>query len=119
MSVCGAAWLASLTCSGSRCCLPITAVTASAQARRFWRELPPLVVEQPVRLSGLARPLAGRRRLARMRSSGATSWPMRIAVTVVAVVAVAAIVLGLDAQTMQHKLTAAQQRDAAIAMVVG
>lgn len=90
--------------------------TLRAAART--RQLPPLVAEQPVRLSRLARPLAGRRRLARMRS-GATSWPMRIAVTVVAVVAVAAIVLGLDAQTMQHKLTAAQQRDAAIAMVVG
>jgi anti-sigma-K factor RskA len=91
--------------------------TLRAAARM--RQLPPLVAEQPVGLSGLARPLAGRSWLARMRASGATSWPVRIAATVVVVVAVAAIVLGLEAQTMQHKLTAAQQRDAAIAMVVG
>jgi anti-sigma-K factor RskA len=89
------------------------------QAAARMRQLPPPLAEEPGHLSGLARPLAGRSWLARMRSSGATSWPMRIAATVVAVVAVAAIVLGLDAQTMQRKLTAAQQRDAAIAMVVG
>jgi anti-sigma-K factor RskA len=92
---------------------------STLQAAARMRQLPPLVAEQPVRLSGLARPLAGRSGLARMRSSGATPWPMRIAAMAVAVVAVAAIVLGLDAQTMQRKLTAAQQRDAAIAMVLG
>ena len=59
-----------------------------------WVRFPDFAVEvlELVRAdAGLARPLAGRRRLARMRSSGATSWPMRIAVTVVAVVAVAIV----------------------------
>jgi anti-sigma-K factor RskA len=90
------------------------------QAAARMRQLPPLVTEQPARLGGrLARPLAGWSWLAGLRASGAPSWPVRIAATVAAVLAVAAIALGLDAQTMQRTLSAVQQRETAIAAVLG
>ena len=84
------------------------------------RQLPPLVTEQPASFGRrLARPLARRTKLARLRAPGAASWPMRIAATVAVVLAVAAIVLGLDARSMQRTLTAAQQRESDIAAVLG
>ena len=90
------------------------------QAAARMRQLPPLVPEQPARLSErLTRFPGGWRWLARLRASGAPSWPVRIAATAAAVLAVAAIVLGLDAHTMQRTLTAAQKRENAIATVVG
>ena len=57
--------------------------------------------------------------LARLRASGTPSWPVRIAAAAAAVLAAAAIVLGLDAHTMQRTLTAAQERETAIATVLG
>jgi anti-sigma factor RsiW len=83
------------------------------------RQLPPLVAEDPVQLSRrLARPLTGPGRLARLRGSGPTSWPLRIAASAAAVLAVAAIALGVHARTMQRTLTAAQRQDSAIAAVL-
>ncbi|MGO8958131.1 MAG: anti-sigma factor domain-containing protein [Streptosporangiaceae bacterium] len=89
------------------------------QAAARIRQLPPLVTEPPARLGRRpARPSAGTGWLARVRASGATSWPMRIAVTTAAVLAVAAVVLGINARTMRHTLTVSQERDAAIASVL-
>lgn len=84
------------------------------------RQLPPLLPQRPSRRSRrLTRPLAGRSALSTLRASGRGSWPIRIAATIAAVLAVAAILLGLDANSMRHTLTVAQQREAEIATVLG
>ncbi len=85
------------------------------QAATRTRQLPPLVPE-PARRS---RRLTARRGLARLGAAGLRSWPMRVAVTAIAALTVAAVVLGLSMATMQRTLTAAQQRDTAIASVIG
>ncbi len=90
------------------------------QAAARMRQLPPLVAEHPDYPSRrLAQPLAGSGWLTRLRAASTTSWPMRVAATAAAVLAVAAIVLGLDARTMQRTLTAAQRQETAIASVLG
>jgi anti-sigma-K factor RskA len=90
------------------------------QAAARMRQLPPLVAERRSRPRWrLVQLLAGSGWLARLRAAGATSWPMRVSAAAAAVLAVAAIVLGLDASTMQRTLTAAQRQETAIANVVG
>ncbi len=86
------------------------------QAATRTRQLPPLVPEPARRSRRLTRPLTARRGLARL---GPRSWPMRVAVMAIAALTVAAVVLGVSTATMQHTLTAAQQRDTAIASVLG
>ncbi len=92
-------------------------LTLKAAARM--RQLPPLLPQGPSRRGRLTRPPAGRSALSRLRASGTGSWPIRIAATVAAALAVAAILLGLDARSMRHTLTVAQQREAEIATVLG
>ncbi len=90
------------------------------QAAARIRQLPPLVpAGQPDSLTGLARRLAGlTSRRAGMAGAG-RSWQLRMAAAAVVVLALAAVVLGLHAQSMQSRLTAAQRRDSAIAAVLG
>jgi anti-sigma-K factor RskA len=102
--------------------------TLAAAARI--RQLPPLVPgEQAPRLGGwrLAywrRPasagrLASARRLARPTGGGARPWLSRVAIAVAGALAATAIVFGLHMSAMQDRLTAAEQRDNAIAAVLG
>ena len=88
------------------------------QAAARIRQQPPLVAGQS-RL-----PLAGRRWqpsrwLARSAGVGARWWLARAALTAAVALAVTATVFGLHLSSMQGKLNAAEQRDAAIATVLG
>ncbi len=101
--------------------------TLAAAARI--RQLPPLVPsEQAQRLGGwrLAsgrRPPSARllsaRRLVRPPSAGTRPWLSRAAVAVAGALAATAIVFGVHMSAMQDRLTAAEQRDNAIAAVIG
>jgi anti-sigma-K factor RskA len=87
------------------------------------RQLPPLVPAEPSpraaswRRAG-SRPLAGLRWLA---AGGAAprSWLPRLIAAAATAVAVIAIVLGVHLSAMQARLTALEQRDSAIAAVLG
>jgi len=89
------------------------------QAAQRIRQLPPLVDRQE------ARPLAGNRwvvswqRLVRPVRLGARPWMVRMAVVAAVVLALTATVFGLNMGSMQNRLTAAEQHDAAIAAILG
>ena len=78
------------------------------------RQQPPVVVSQK-------RPfLAGRRwHVSRPAGAGARPWLARVALTAAVVLAITASVFGLHLSSMQGRLGAAEQRDAAIATVLG
>jgi len=85
------------------------------RAAAMIRQQPPLVVSQK-------RPfLAGRRwwHVSRPAGAGARPWLARVALTAAVVLAVTAGVFGLHLSSMQGRLSAAEQRDAAIATVLG
>ena len=79
------------------------------------RQQPPLVVSQKRQF------LAGSRWWHGSRSAraGARPWLARVALTAAVVLAVTATVFGLHLSSMQGRLSAADQRDAAIAKVLG
>jgi anti-sigma-K factor RskA len=81
------------------------------------RQLPPLVAEQqPAGLAGRVARWTGRSRLI---GAVRLPWLARTAVAAAAVFAVAVIALGLHLASMQDRLSAVQQRDHAIAAVLG
>jgi Anti-sigma-K factor rskA len=89
------------------------------QAAARIRQLPPLVDgQQRLRLQGQRRAVS-LRRLVRPFQFSARPWLARIAVLAAVVLAVTATVFGLSMSSMQNRLTAAQQRDAAIAAILG
>ena len=79
------------------------------------RQQPPLVVTQKRQF------LAGRRwwHASRPAGAGGRPWLARVALTAAVVLAVTATVFGLHLSSMQGRLSAAEQRDAAIATVIG
>lgn len=85
------------------------------QAAARTRQQPPLVVSQKRRF------LAGRqwRHASRSAGGGARPWLARVAVTAVVLLAITATVFGLHLSSMQGRLSAAEQRDTAIATVLG
>ena len=99
------------------------------QAAARIRQLPPLVDGQQGRRLAVHRlafhRLAGGRwaarwqRLVRPMRLSARPWLARIAVVAAVVLAATATVFGLHMGSMQNRLTAAEQRDAAIAAVLG
>jgi len=83
------------------------------------RQLPPVVpAEQAGRRAGWRSP-AARRRLARPGAGGRGPWVARLAACAAVALAATAIVLGVHVSVMQGRLSAAQQRDNAIAAVLG
>jgi anti-sigma-K factor RskA len=91
------------------------------QAAVRMRQLPPLVPDQPESLTRrlTRRPAPPRASWARSSGAGRRSWPARLAAGAAAILAAAAIGFGLRAHAMQDSLTAAQERDSAIAAVLG
>jgi hypothetical protein len=89
------------------------------QAAARMRQQPPLVVSQNRQL--LARRLwrQGSRWLPRFAGVGARPWLARVALGAAVVLAITATVFGLHLSSMQGRLTAAEQRDTAIASVLG
>ena len=89
------------------------------QAAARIRQQPPLVVSQNRRL------LAGRRlrqalpRPSRSAGVGARPWLARAALAATAALAITATVFGLHLSSMQSRLSAAEQRETAIATVLG
>jgi hypothetical protein len=79
------------------------------------RQQPPPVVSEKRQF------LAGRRwwHIAPLAGTGARPWLARIALTAAVVLAITAAVFGLHLSSMQGRLSAAEQRDAAIATVLG
>jgi anti-sigma factor RsiW len=87
------------------------------QAAERIRQLPPVVPGEPARRHGGRRSLAARRRL--VGPGGGRLWVARLAACAAVALAVTAIVLGVHVSAMQGRLSAAQQRDSAIAAVIG
>jgi anti-sigma factor RsiW len=87
------------------------------QAATRLRQAPPLVDEPQAGLSGLAR-LRSRRPGGRALGLFQMRW-LAVMTAVAVVFAVAAVGLGLHLGSMQHRLSAADQRDHAIAAVLG
>jgi len=85
------------------------------RAAAMIRQQPPLVVTQKRSL------LAGRRwwHISLPAGAGARPWLARVALTAAVVLAITASVFGLHLSSMQGRLSAAEQRDAAIATVLG
>lgn len=89
------------------------------QAAERIRQLPPPVDRQQ------GRPLAGHRWAASWRRLvppvrlNARPWLARLAVLAAVVLALTATVFGLNMGSMQNRLTAAEQRDASIAAILG
>jgi anti-sigma-K factor RskA len=83
------------------------------------RQLPPLVDEQRGRRLPIPRWPAGWRRHVESVRLPARSLLARVAVLAAVVLAVTATVFGLHMGSMQNTLTAAEQRDAAIADILG
>ena len=85
------------------------------QATARTRQQPPLVVSQKRQF------LAGRqwRHASRSARAGARPWLARVALTAVVLLAITATVFGLHLSSMQGRLSAAEQRDTAIATVLG
>ena len=89
------------------------------QAAERTRQQPPLVASQNRQLP-VGRPWRQALRWpARSAGVGARPWFVRVALTVAVVLAVTATVFGLHLSSMQGKLSAAEQRDTAIATVLG
>ncbi len=82
------------------------------------RQLPPVVPGDQARGHSGRRTMAARVRLV-SRGGGGRPWVVRLAATVAVALAVTAIVLGVHVSAMQGRLSAAQQRDSAIAAVIG
>lgn len=81
------------------------------------RQLPPVLPgDQP---SSQPWQAAARHAVARLAGFGPRGWLTRAAVVAAAVVAAAAIVLAVHAYSMQSRLSVAEQRDHAIATVLG
>jgi hypothetical protein len=89
------------------------------QAAARMRQQPPLVVSQNRRPVPGRRWRHGWRWLQRPAGVGARPWLARLALGAAVVLAITATVFGLHLSSMQGKLTAAEQRDAAIATVLG
>jgi len=89
------------------------------QAAARVRQQPPLVVGQDRQLVAGRRWRHGPRWLQRSAGVGARSWLARLALGAAVVLAITATVFGLHLSSMQGKLTAAEQRDTAIAKVLG
>jgi len=84
------------------------------RAAAMIRQQPPLVVSQKRAF------LAGRRwHISQPAGAGARPWLARVALTAAVVLAITASVFGLHLSSMQGRLSAAEQRDAAIATVLG
>jgi len=85
------------------------------RAAAMIRQQPPLVVSQKRQFP------AGRRwqQVSRPTSAGARPWLARVALAAAVVLAITATVFGLHLSSMQGRLSAAEQRDAAIASVLG
>ena len=88
------------------------------------RQLPPLVDGQHGRRLVLRRLAGGRwaarwQRVVQPTRLSARPWLARVAVSAAVVLAVTATVFGLHMGSMQNRLTAAEQRDAAIAAILG
>jgi len=89
------------------------------QAAARTRQQPPLVVSQNRQLGAGRRWRNGPRWLQRPARVGARPWLARLALGAAVVLAITATVFGLHLSSMQGKLTAAEQRDTAIATVLG
>ena len=89
------------------------------QAAARIRQLPPVLSAEtgPATRTRKWRHAAGR--LLWPAGAGPRHWIARLAVAVVVVLAVTAVGLGLHASSMQNRLTAAQERDNAIAAILG
>jgi hypothetical protein len=85
------------------------------QAAARIRQQPPLVVSPKRQF------LVGRqwRHVSRSAGAGARPWFARVALTAAVVLAIIATVFGLHLSSMQGRLSAAEQRDSAIATVLG
>ena len=83
------------------------------------RQLPPVVPGEQAGRHGGRSLLAARRLLVGGGSGGRHPWMVRLAACTAVALAVTAIVLGVHLSTMQGRLSAAQQRDNAIAAVLG
>jgi len=82
------------------------------------RQLPPVVPADDGSSHGLRPRLAAWRRLIWPAGAAGQPWLARVAVTVAVVLAITASVLGLHISAMDNRLTAAAQRDSAIAHVL-
>lgn len=91
----------------------------TVQAAERIRQLPPLVDGQHGRRLASHRWAASWRRHVRAKPLRARPWLARIAVLAAVILAVTVTVFGLHMGSMQNRLTAAQQRDAAIAAILG
>jgi anti-sigma-K factor RskA len=89
------------------------------QAAARMRQQPPLVVSQNRRVLAGRRWRHGSRWLPRFEGAGARPWLARLALGAAVVLAITATVFGLHLTSMQGRLTAAEQRDSAIAKVLG
>jgi len=89
------------------------------QAAARVRQQPPLVLSQNRQLVAGRRWWHGSRWLLRSGGVGARPWLARLALGAAVVLAITATVFGLHLSSMQGKLTAAEQRDTAIAKVLG
>ena len=88
------------------------------QAAARIRQQPPLVPDRN-RLQSTRRRGSTFRWLSRSAEAGARPWLARVALTAAVALAVTATVFGLHLSSMQGKLSAAEQRDTAIATVLG
>jgi Anti-sigma-K factor rskA/Putative zinc-finger len=79
------------------------------------RQQPPLVVSQKRQILARKR----WRHVSRSAQAGARPWLARVALTAAAVLAITSTFFGLHLSSMQGKLSAAEQRDTAIAKVLG
>jgi len=89
------------------------------QAAARVRQQPPLVGSQDRQLVAGRRWRHGSRWLQRSAGVGARPWLARLALGAAVVLAITATVFGLHLSSMQGKLTATEQRDSAIAKVLG
>ena len=89
------------------------------QAAARIRQLPPVVAGEHAPRRGTRAPMAAWRRLIRPAGAGKQAWLARVAATVTVILAVTAIAFGLHLSAMQSRLTLTEQRDDAIATVLG
>lgn len=82
------------------------------------RQLPPVIASESTPRPSAQAPLRQWRRLV-WPGTGRQAWLARVAATVVVVLAAAAVALGLHLTGMQSRLSLSEQRDQAIAAVLG